>query len=133
MTKPFWRLTVRSSFSAAHALRNYQGKCENLHGHNYAVEMITEGAKLDEDVEFIADFSILKQCLNDVLALLDHRNLNELEPFTRINATSENLARYLFHQIRPKLAALPVELYGITVWETEKQCATYVEPTSFSR
>ena len=133
MTKPFWRLTVRSSFSAAHALRNYRGKCENLHGHNYVVEMITEGAQLTEDVAFVADFSELKQYLNEALDALDHKNLNELAPFTTINATSENLARYLFQELKQKLAKLPVELYGVTVWETEKQCATYIEPTSFSR
>ena len=126
-TTTFWRLTVRSSFSAAHALRRYQGKCENLHGHNYAVEMNVDGDTLDDDIEFAVDFSILKQHLNDVLETLDHRNLNELEPFTRMNATAENLARYLFKKLKQQLSGLPVELHSVTVWETEKQSATYFE------
>ena len=123
----FWRLTVRSSFSAAHALRGYQGKCENLHGHNYAVEMNVDGDTLDDDIEFAVDFSILKQHLNDVLDILDHKNLNELEPFTRMNATAENLARYLFKKLKEQLSELPVVLHSVTVWETEKQGATYFE------
>ena len=127
METTFWRLTVRSSFSAAHALRGYQGKCENLHGHNYAVEMNVDGYRLDDDIEFAVDFSILKRHLNDALEALDHKNLNELEPFTRMNATAENLARYLFKKLKIQLSGLPVELHSMTVWETEKQGATYFE------
>ncbi len=125
--KTFWRLTVRSSFSAAHALRGYQGKCENLHGHNYEVEMNVDGDSLDSDIEFAVDFSILKRHLNEVLESFDHKNLNELEPFTKMNATAENLARYLFKKLKVQLSGLPVELHSVTVWETEKQSATYFE------
>ena len=130
MNLPCWRLTVRSCFSAAHALRNYKGKCENLHGHNYLVEMTAEGTALDEQVEYLADFSVLKEHLNGVLELLDHANLNERAPFAHINATSENLARYIYQRLTQRLAELPVKLYSVTVWETEKQGATYMEVPS---
>ena len=132
MSSSFWRLTVRSNFSAAHALRAYHGKCENLHGHNYTVEMTADGSQLTEDTEFIADFSVLKSMLNQELEKLDHKNLNELEPFTSINPTSENIACYLFKRLKKAMASFPAELYSVTVWETDKQSATYIEPNSFS-
>ena len=89
--------------------------------------MNVDGYRLDDDIEFAVDFSILKRHLNDALEALDHKNLNELEPFTRMNATAENLARYLFKKLKIQLSGLPVELHSMTVWETEKQGATYFE------
>ena len=73
-----WRLTVRDEFSAGHALRHYQGKCENLHGHNFGVELCVEGRDLTPDTELLLDFKILKTALKDVLRELDHRVLNPL-------------------------------------------------------
>ena len=127
MTKRLWRLNVLSEFSAAHALRAYQGKCENLHGHNYKVEMCVEGARLVEQTEFVMDFSLLKKMLKEELDWLDHKNINDLEPFTRINPTSENIACFLYQRMKARLDACPVALRSITVWETDKQSATYME------
>ena len=127
MTKALWKLTVRGDFAAAHALRHYEGKCEDLHGHNYLVEMVVEGETLTPDTELVADFTLLKRELRAELALIDHRYLNELPPFDVINPSSENLARYLYRKMTERLSNLPVRMYSMTVGETPLQSATYQE------
>lgn len=127
MTSAFWQLTVRTNFSSAHSLRNYKGKCENIHGHNYGVEVVVEGDSLTQDTELLMDFSDLKKILKEVMAKIDHCNLNEIVPFDTINPSSENLSRYLWQQIKPHLANYPVRLYSVTVSEKEEQSATYRE------
>lgn len=127
MGRSIWQLTVREGFSSAHALRHYQGKCENLHGHNYMVEMTVEGEVLTTDTELVTDFSILKKILRAELALIDHCNLNETYPFETMNPSSENIARYLWQRIKPQLKDLPVELYTMSVSEKSAQTATYRE------
>lgn len=127
-----WRLTVRDTFAAAHALRNYCGKCENLHGHNFSVAAEVEGTTLAPDTGLLLDFGILKQGLKTLLEDLDHRVLNELAPFSTINPSSENLARHIFYGMKHWLEtceeaqAQHVRLVSITVGETDKQCATYM-------
>ena len=127
MSRSLWRLTVRGEFASAHALRHYQGKCESLHGHNYGVEMVVEGETLTADTELVVDFSVLKKELRAELALIDHVNLNEYAPFDSINPSSENLARYLYRQMKDRLKDMPVRLYSMTVAETAIQSATYME------
>lgn len=127
MSRSIWRLTVRGDFSAAHALRHYQGQCENMHGHNYAVEMMVEGQTLTPDTELLMDFSVLKRILRAELKTLDHRDLNATPPFDRINPSSENLARYLWQRLEPQLRGLPIRLTGVTVSEKSAQSATYCE------
>lgn len=127
MTKSLWRLTVRSDFSAAHALRHYEGKCENLHGHNYLVEMVVEGETLTPDTELVADFSLLKKELKAELTIIDHCNLNEIPPFDVINPSAENLAHYLYQNMKRRISKLPIRMYSITVGETPLQSATYQE------
>ncbi|WP_298068385.1 6-carboxytetrahydropterin synthase QueD [uncultured Mailhella sp.] len=127
MPASLWRLTIREEFAAAHALRHYQGKCETLHGHNYAVEMIVEGRTLTPDTELVVDFALLKKELRGELALLDHQNLNELSPFDTVNPSSENLARYLYQKLKQRLKDMPVRMYSMTVGETARQSATYME------
>jgi len=127
MSRSLWRLTVRGEFASAHALRHYQGKCESLHGHNYAVEMVVEGETLTPDTELVVDFSILKKELRAELGLIDHVNLNEYPPFDTVNPSSENLARYLYHRMKARLAGMPIRLYSLTVGETAIQSATYME------
>ena len=92
MNTHLWRLTVRDDFAAAHALRHYEGKCERLHGHNFAVELTVEGQNLTQDTEMLLDFKVLKTGLKRVLETLDHRLLNETPPFDRLNPSSENLS-----------------------------------------
>ena len=127
MKKALWKLTIRGDFAAAHALRHYEGKCEDLHGHNYLVEMVVEGETLTPDTELVADFTLLKKELRAELALIAHRYLNALPPFDVINPSSENLARYLYRKMQERLAGLPVRMYSMTVGETPLQSATYQE------
>ena len=113
-----FEIKVISNFSAAHRLRNYKGKCEKLHGHNWRVESCISCAELDK-AGMTIDFQDLKKNLNKVLKTLDHNYLNEIKPFKNINPTSENIAKFIFEQ----LSGLPVDkrckLKLISVWETE--------------
>ena len=128
-----WRLTVRDEFAAAHALRHYQGKCENPHGHNFGVELCVEGERLAPRTELLLDFATLKGALRASLAQLDHRMLNETPPFDTRNPSSENLARHIFHDVAARLAHSPdpqaaqVRLVSVTVSERGSQSATYLE------
>lgn len=127
MSTSFWRLAVRDEFSAAHALRNYQGKCEHMHGHNFFVEAVIEGDTLLPDTEFLLDFSHLKKVLKGVLETLDHKDLNTTPPFDRINPSSENLSRHIYKALSPLLAPHGVRLHSICVGEKAAQSATYYE------
>ncbi len=127
MSSSFWRLAVRDEFSAGHALRCYQGKCERLHGHNFSVEAVVEGETLLPGTEFLVDFSLLKKDLRAVLEGLDHTILNEVPPFDRINPSSENLARHIFQALIPAAVRHGVRLYSVTVGEKAAQGATYFE------
>ena len=127
-----WRVTVRGQFCAAHALRNYNGKCERAHGHNFAVEASVEGERLDPATGILLDFGILKKALRDILACLDHTDLNELAFFRDINPSSENLARYIAARLEEFLAACPdsqaalARLTAVSVSEKESQTATWL-------
>lgn len=125
-----WRLTVRSAFSAAHALRHYRGKCENTHGHNFAVEVTVEGKKLDDKTGMLVDFGVLKQALATVLAPLDHANLNETPPFDAISPSSENLASYIGRQMERALTLCPegarARVASVGVSEKSTQTAVWV-------
>ena len=133
MSKKLWRLTVRDDFSAGHALRHYEGKCERMHGHNFAVELTVEGEKLAAGTEMLLDFKVLKRGLKAVLDALDHRLLNETPPFDRINPSSENLARHIWQGMEALLAAHDdpqaqlVRLHSVTDSEKGAQSATYLE------
>ena len=129
MARSFWQLTVRESFSSAHALRNYQGKCENMHGHNYLAELVVEGDTLTEDTELVADFTVLKKILREELEKLDHCFLNDTPPFDKINPSSENIARYLWKCSELRLKVYPVKLYSVSISEKAAQTATYREIT----
>ncbi len=121
-----WRLTVREAFSASHQLRNYCGKCERLHGHNFEVAAVVQGDALAPDTGMLMDFKDLRAALKGVLEGLDHRHLNEAPPFDAINPSSEHLARHIFQGLA---AALPaqVSLVSVEVQEKPGQSATYFE------
>ena len=90
-----YEVTVEREFSSGHFLRNYRGKCENPHGHNYKVRITLKGEALDAS-GLLLDFKDLKQVMRPVIDRLDHQMLNDLEPFTEINPSAENLARYFY-------------------------------------
>jgi len=125
--KGVYQLTVTDDFAAAHSLRNYGGACENLHGHNFAVEVSVRGEKLDPDVEILMDFKVLKGKLKEVLATLDHVCLNETPFFQENNPSSENLARYIFHELKTLLHDAPATLYSVAVSEKASSKAMYFE------
>ena len=131
MSKKIWRLTVRDEISAGHALRHYEGKCERLHGHNFAVELTVEGDKLTENVELLLDFKVLKRALKEELAALDHQIINEVPPFDRLNPSSENISRHIFQNVARRLAAdesaCHVRVHSVSVSEKGAQTATYLE------
>ena len=116
-------LQVESDFASAHQLREYQGKCENLHGHNWRVLARICGGKLDA-IGMLMDFGILKKYVRQLTEDLDHKFLNETSPFDAINPTSENLAKYLYDELN-KLLPPGVASYEITVWESGTSAATY--------
>ena len=126
MSRPFWNLTVRSEFCAAHALRHYRGKCEHLHGHNYAVEVVVEGDTLSSDTELLMDFGDLKALLKKALEPLDQAYINEVPPFDVSNPSSENIARYIWGKMAPALPCT-VKMHSVTVAEKGIQSATYME------
>ncbi|WP_337392670.1 6-carboxytetrahydropterin synthase QueD [Desulfovibrio sp.] len=131
MSKKIWHLTVRDEISAGHALRHYEGKCERLHGHNFAVELTVEGDKLTENVELLLDFKVLKRALKEELAALDHQIINEVPPFDRLNPSSENISRHIFQNVARRLAAdesaCHVRVHSVSVSEKGAQTATYLE------
>lgn len=126
-SRPLWQLTVSDSFSAAHALRHYQGKCERLHGHNFTVDVTVEGEQLEADTEMLLDFTVIKGHLKAALAGLDHRELNATPPFDRQNPSSENLARHIYRLMAAALGTGPVRLVSVRVAEKPGQSATYRE------
>jgi 6-pyruvoyltetrahydropterin/6-carboxytetrahydropterin synthase len=121
-----YRLTIHTHFAAAHNLINYQGDCENLHGHNWKVEVTVSARELDKAGLGI-DFKILKRETNSVLDLLDHKYLNEIEPFVTDSPSSENIARFLYETIGKRLNNGNVTVYKVNVWESEYACASYRE------
>jgi len=120
-----FEVSVEETFAAGHALRNYRGKCENPHGHNYRVQVTFTGPALD-DAGLLVDFVAVKKLMQTVVDRLDHRYLNDLAPFDEINPSAENMAKYFYDQISGGLpAGTPVTLGQVRVWETDTASATY--------
>ncbi len=111
-------------FSAAHSLRNYQGKCENLHGHNYKVEVELKGLELSK-AGMVVDFTDLRAALEKVLFRMDHKHLNEIKPFDKINPTAENIAKLVYEEMLLKFSAKKIKVSQVVVWESEGCKATY--------
>ncbi|MDP3731518.1 MAG: 6-carboxytetrahydropterin synthase QueD [Candidatus Omnitrophota bacterium] len=115
-------IKIESYFSSAHFLRGYKGKCEKLHGHNWKVEFSVEAEKTDK-IGMVLDFKDLKMELNKVLEKLDHKCLNRLAYFKKVNPTSENIARYIYKSLKSELPGIKL----VTVWESHNCCASYYE------
>jgi len=119
-----FELKICGHFAAAHRLREFGGKCEGLHGHNWKVEVEVQ-AEETGPTGVVIDFAVLKQALSAVLDELDHKDLNCHEHFNRVNPSSEELARYIFGCLKDKVA--PAKLARVTVWESHEACASYFE------
>ncbi|MDH5392838.1 MAG: 6-carboxytetrahydropterin synthase QueD [Gammaproteobacteria bacterium] len=121
-----YTLKVITEFASAHTLRDYPGACSRMHGHNWKVELEAVATKLD-DVGMGVDFKQMKHIAREVGDRLDHRYLNELEPFTEINPTAENIAAYLYREISKQLNSESITVSTVTLWETERACVRYSE------
>jgi|SRR5438270_4597553 6-pyruvoyltetrahydropterin/6-carboxytetrahydropterin synthase len=117
-----FEICVEHTFAAGHALRNYHGKCENVHGHNYRVQVGMEGPELD-DTGLLYDFTDLKKQLRATSEYLDHQFLNELKPFDEINPSAENIAKFIYDQLQKDLKGASIAY--VRVWETDTACAVY--------
>lgn len=129
MRERMYEVTVEESFAAGHYLRNYKGKCANPHGHNYKVRVTLRGAELDK-AGLLLDFKDLKQVMKHVINRLDHQMLNNIAPFTELNPSAENLAKYLYDEANVQLRSLisgRVTVKEVTIWETETTTARYSE------
>ncbi len=121
-----YELMVESQFSAAHQLRGYKGKCEDLHGHNWRVQVTVSSERLD-DIGMVMDFHELKTITVEVISSLDHTFLNEVFPFTEKNPSSENIAKWIFESIKKRIGKEKCDISSVTVWENETASATYYE------
>lgn len=120
-----YKVSVTTKFSAAHRLIDYDGPCENLHGHNWAVKAVVGTKKLD-DIGLAYDFKKLKSHLNETIERFDHQFLNEIAPFDTLNPTSENIAQYIFQSLTKKLPS-NLKVVSVEVGESERYKAIYEE------
>jgi 6-pyruvoyltetrahydropterin/6-carboxytetrahydropterin synthase len=120
-----FEVMIERNFSSAHQLRGYKGKCENLHGHNYKIEIYARGRELD-NIGLLVDFGELKDAADEVVQYLDHRNINELPPFdVELNPSAENLARYILERVARRVGDARVQVYKVRCFETPTSVATY--------
>ena len=120
-----FEVMIERNFSSAHQLRGYRGKCENLHGHNYRVEIYARGRELNS-TGLLVDFVELKAAADEIVNYLDHRNINELPPFDEeLNPSAENLARYILERVARRVGDERVQVYKVRCFETPTSVATY--------
>jgi 6-pyruvoyltetrahydropterin/6-carboxytetrahydropterin synthase len=124
-----FEVTVEDSFAAGHYLRNYKGKCENPHGHNYKIRLTLAATELDR-AGLLLDFKDVREVMKQVIERLDHQMINEVAPFTEINPSAENLAKYFYDESSSRLQSVTqgrVRIKDVTVFETDTTAATYRE------
>ena len=124
-----YELKIISNFAAAHQLREYEGGCERLHGHNWKVEVYVKGKEVGND-GLLVDFRIMKERTKKVIDEFDHEFLNDLKPFKALNPSSENIARHIFDTLSQELNNEIVKVSKVSVWESDASCATYSESES---
>ena len=117
-----FEVMIEDSFAAAHRLLNYNGICENVHGHNWKVQVYASGNEFDSSGIMI-DFKVLHSALKEVIDNLDHIDLNTLDEFKNISPSSELIARYIYTRMKLRIS----NITKVSVWETEKSKATYWE------
>ena len=117
-----FEVRIETSFSSAHHLLNYKGKCENAHGHNWKVEVVARGNELDKS-NILIDFKVLKKHVNEIVDYLDHKDLNELPEFENQSPSSEFIARYIYKEAKKIFP----QISRVNVWETSTSRASYFE------
>jgi len=121
-----FELMIETTFSAAHQLRGYMGKCEYLHGHNWKVQVHVSAEKLNE-IDIAMDFHELKRLTHEVTAPLDHTFLNDVFPFTEKNPSSESIAKWIYDSLKKKITDDHIQVTAVSVWESDTASATYYE------
>lgn len=121
-----YEVTVKTGFSAAHQLRLYDGKYENLHGHNWSAQVTVEADELDAMGVGI-DFVKLKQMVEEILSKLDYQNINEIPPFDELNPSAENIARWLFLKLKEQVSSQTIRVKRVEICEMEGCGASYFE------
>ena len=120
-----FEVTIEQSFAAGHALRQYRGKCENVHGHNYRCQVTMEGQQLDS-TGLLIDFVAAKKILQGIIDRLDHQWLNEFSPFDVLNPSAENIAKYIYEEFTKGMDGQSgARLASVRLWETDTSSATY--------
>lgn len=119
-----FEVSVKARFSAAHNLRGYAGSCSEVHGHNWDVQVFICGEELDE-LGMLVDFRSVRGALNEIISGLDHRNLNDLPAFISDNPTSENLARYIYRELKKVIDDKRIHVARVCVFETPDTHACY--------
>ena len=120
-----YQVSVRQHFDAAHYLRGYPGRCEQLHGHRFQAVVTVEAHELD-GVGIAFDFAELKRHLRQILERFDHTCLNDIALFDKINPSSENIATAIYQELQSRLREESVSILSIEVWESPESCVTYV-------
>ncbi len=131
MENGLYEVKIITDFAAAHQLRNFRGKCENLHGHNWKIEVVLRGSRLEAS-GVLVDFAEVKQAARQLLLELDHKYLNELPFFRDRNPSSENIARYLFESLAARIDTSDRWVYSVSAWESNDACATFMRNGSAS-
>ena len=121
-----YELKIETKFAAAHQLRNYNGQCERLHGHNWRVEVCVVAENLN-DIGLAIDFKVLKDTTNEYLIVLEHSFVNDVFPFTEINPSSENIAKWLYDGLSKKLNDDNLQVSTVRIWESDTASASYFE------
>ncbi len=119
-----YEVSVQEHFDAAHYLRGYQGRCENLHGHRFEV-VASIRAKQTNDIGLAYDFVQLREQLRGILERFDHTCLNEIPPFDKANPSSENIASTIYAELQVLLQGTKVSISSIQVWESPHCCITF--------
>ena len=119
-----FEVSVEYTFAAGHALRGYKGKCENVHGHNYKVQLVVAGEQLDA-TGLLMDFVEVRKNIKELVEHLDHRFLNDIPPFDKLNPSAENIAKYFSDELESSVVDQGLRLHAVTIWETDTTSATY--------
>ena len=120
-----YKLSAEKTFSSAHALRGYKGKCEHIHGHNWKVEACITGKTIN-DAGVVIDFGMIKKHVSEIMAALDHKFLNELDWFKEINPSSEVIAKRIAQELQARIEDPSIRVSSVTAWESDDACAKYI-------
>jgi 6-pyruvoyltetrahydropterin/6-carboxytetrahydropterin synthase len=121
-----FKLIVKKEFSSAHILHGHPGNCKRMHGHNWLVEAEVQGNNTN-DIGMVIDFKDIKNNLKEIISILDHQFLNDLEPFINENPTAENISKYIYKELSNNINTDNIKVSKIKLWETNNSAVTYTE------